>query len=80
MTVAELLAESMATHRRAQGTRKGRPANWLEMLGHAASLRREAAAADPGFADAAWADEARHTPTGVNTHQVLMAFYESKGL
>ena len=80
MSIATLLADSISAHKRAQGNRKGRPADWRDLLTTAATLRRQAEAEDPTFSDPAWADESRHTPTGVNTHAVLTAFYESKGL
>lgn len=81
MTVSELLTASMAAHRRALPTTKaGRPKGWLDHLKEAASLRKQAEALDPGFRDEAWQFEQKHTSTGVNTHAVLMAFYESKGL
>ena len=79
MTVSDLLKASIAAHYRARGP-KGRPADWLSHLKVAADLRRQAEAADPGFADPAWGAEERLTPKSHNTHAVLMAFYESQNL
>ena len=78
-TVGELLRASMSAHFAARSGRQ-RPANWLDHLKRAADLRRQAAMADPGFADPAWSAEEHWTPRSHNTHKVLMAFYESKGL
>ena len=71
MTVAELLALSLAHHEQSKPV-KGRARNMNE-LQEAANLRVEALAMDPDCTDPAWV-------LGKASHADLMAFYADKGL
>ena len=73
--ISELLKASMAAHQSSKGKVRS-----MDILKEAANLRRQAASLDPSFSDPAWAEEEKLTPRSHNTHAVLTAFYESKGL
>jgi len=77
VSIAELLSQSMAAHKSARpaGKNSVRPTDWKARLKTAADLRKQALEQDPERKDPAWSEEERHTTTGRNTHEFLMAFY-----
>jgi len=85
MIVSNLLRESMAAHDKAKALRnsgRGRNpeirAQALAELIKARDLRLQALAEDPDRTDPAWTDEQKRTPTGVDTHEELMCFYQQQ--
>jgi hypothetical protein len=82
VTISDLLTESMKLHKsaRPQGRGMTRPSNWRDLMRQAFELRKQALAQDPDRTDQAWRDEEQHTPTGRNTHALMMAFYADLGV
>lgn len=73
MSVCDLLQASMQAHNKAKPKgRTARPADWLDHLRTAATLRQEALEADPERASACWAE--------YGNHDAFMRFYGEKGL
>lgn len=82
MTVTKLLTASFHDHQEARalrrlGSRRDVPAVWAALT-RAYRLRQEAHEADPDHTDPAWRVEQAHTTSTLDTHQVLMAFYEQQ--
>jgi hypothetical protein len=82
--VSDLLRESMAAHDRAKALRNSfsrtpetRAKAFAELV-KARDLREQALAADPKRTDPAWDDEQKRTPTGHDTHEALMTFYQQQ--
>ena len=77
--VATLLERSRALHRSAmpQGHRRCRPVDWKDTLKAAKGLREQAFALDPNRETKGWVEEQNLTPSGFDSHVVLMAFYDS---
>lgn len=80
--VRALLFESYACHKRAMAPSRSQRRNtwWLTDLRAAAKARIHAERRDPGFTSPEWRGEAGLTPTHVNTHDAMMAFYRAKGV
>jgi hypothetical protein len=77
--VSDLLARSLAAHKRAQQLRhKGDSAAATVALTEARDLRMQAIAEDPEHTDPAWTDEQGAASPGTDTHAAMMQFYATK--
>jgi hypothetical protein len=77
MTIADLLTQSMAEHKQALAHRQKKAfASAIPHLERAYRLRLDAHREDPEHSDPAWAEDQRNTPKGIDTHAVMIAFYE----